>query len=193
MSSLSAEPEIDGVSQLQNQFGLVRGRLMAPEGLPQGKHPVMRIQRAGIADAVRSFGAERRAPSGPFPLPERRIQDAFIPKRSNSSGHLRRTYNLHQGGDVMERRHFLKVALGVAAGAAALAASAQAAPLSPHSLHEDEHLPATPDARPAVSSGEEADRLKPEQVHWGRRWHRRWHRRHWGWHHRRRWHRRHYW
>ena len=34
----------------------------------------------------------------------------------------------------MERRHFLKLAIGVAAGAAAFAASAQAAPLSPQPL-----------------------------------------------------------
>ena len=34
----------------------------------------------------------------------------------------------------MERRHFLKVAIGFAAGAAALAASARAAPILPHPL-----------------------------------------------------------
>ncbi len=39
----------------------------------------------------------------------------------------------------MERRHFLKLAFGVAAGAAALAASAQAAPLAPQPLAKDEH------------------------------------------------------
>jgi len=44
--------------------------------------------------------------------------------------------NLEQG-DVMERRHFLKLAFGFAAGAAALTASAQAAPLAPHPLLED--------------------------------------------------------
>ena len=34
----------------------------------------------------------------------------------------------------MERRHFLKLAFGFAAGAAALAASAQAAPLMPQPI-----------------------------------------------------------
>jgi hypothetical protein len=112
----------------------------------------------------------------------------------------------------MERRHFLKIAFGFAAGAAALAASAQAAPLAPHPL-QDGSLPEThPDAHPAVTSADEVDRLKPEEVRWGRHWHHRWHRRHWGWRrrhwgwrrrhwgwrrhhwgwHRRRWHRR-YW
>ena len=109
----------------------------------------------------------------------------------------------------MERRHFLKIAFGFAAGAAALAASAQAAPLAPHPLLEDgPPLPANPDAHPAVTSADEVDHLKPEEVRWGRHWHHRWHRRHWGWRrrhwgwrrrhwgwhrwHRRRWHRR-YW
>jgi len=87
----------------------------------------------------------------------------------------------------MERRHFIKVALGFAAGAAALAASAQAAPLPPIAA-EPARLPSRGEgAEPAVVSQEDVDRLKPEQV----RWHRRWHRRHWGWrrHH---WRRRHW-
>jgi hypothetical protein len=106
-------------------------------------------------------------------------------------------------GDVMERRHFLKIAVGVAAGAAALAASAQAAPLMPHPLEGQQLPPGRPDVRPAVTTGDEVDRLKPEEVRWGRHWHRRhwgWRRRHWGWHRRRRWgwghrrwHRRHWW
>jgi hypothetical protein len=92
----------------------------------------------------------------------------------------------------MERRHFLKVAFGFAAGAAALAASAQAAPLAPHPLIEDGPLPqANPDAHPAVTTAEEVDRLKPEEVRWGHHWHRHWHRRLWGWH-RHRWHHRHW-
>jgi hypothetical protein len=100
--------------------------------------------------------------------------------------------DMHEEGDVMERRHFLKLTFGFAAGAVALAASAQAAPLAPHPLAEDGRLrPSNEDARPAVTTDEEVDRLKPEQVRWGRHWHRRWHRRHWGWH-RRRWHRRHW-
>jgi hypothetical protein len=97
----------------------------------------------------------------------------------------------------MERRQFLKLAFGFAAGAAALAASAHAAPLSPQPLLEDGRLPpANDDVRPAVTDGSEVNRLKPEQVRWGHHWG--WHRRHWGWRHRhwgwrhRRWHRR-YW
>jgi hypothetical protein len=107
-----------------------------------------------------------------------------------------------QQGDVMERRHFLKIAAGVAAGAAALAASAQAAPLLPHPLAKDELPPGNQDARPAVTTGSEVDSLKPEQVRWHRHWHHRhwgWHRhhwrhRHWGWRRRHwhRWHRRHW-
>jgi hypothetical protein len=100
---------------------------------------------------------------------------------------------MHEGGDVMQRRHFLKLAVGVAAGAGALAASAQAAPLSPQPLAKDERLPpAKEGVHPAVTSEDEVGRLKPEQVRWG--WHRHWRRRHWGWHRRhwRRWHRR-YW
>jgi hypothetical protein len=120
----------------------------------------------------------------------------------------------------MERRDFLKIALGVVAGAAAMAASARAAPLSPQALAPDGRLPANPEAHPAVTSGDEVDRLKPEEVRWGygrhrgwghrgwghrhwgwrrhrhwgwRRRHWGWRRRHWGWHRRRRWYRRHYW
>jgi hypothetical protein len=118
----------------------------------------------------------------------------------------------------MERRHFLQLAVGFAAGAAALTAGAQAAPLSPHPLGLDERLPsANQDIHSAVTTEAEVEHLKPEQVRWGhghghhwgwhRRhwgWHRRhwgWHRRHWGWRHRhwgwrrrhwRRWHRRHW-
>jgi hypothetical protein len=102
-------------------------------------------------------------------------------------------------GDVMERRHFLKLAFGFAAGAAALAASAQAAPLAPHPLLEDGRLPPPhEEARPAVGTEEDVNSLKPEEVRWGRRWgwHRRgwgWRRRHWGWRRRRGGHRRRYW
>jgi hypothetical protein len=108
----------------------------------------------------------------------------------------------------MERRHFLKIAFGFAAGAAALAASARAAPLVPHPLAEDGPLPpSNEDARPAVTNRDEVEHLKPEEVrgrgrhrgwgrrHWGRRrrgWGRRrrhwgWRRRHWGWRRRRHW------
>jgi hypothetical protein len=48
----------------------------------------------------------------------------------------------------MERRDFLKIAFGVAAGAAAFAASVQAAPLAPRPLTGDGRLPAGPDAHP---------------------------------------------
>jgi hypothetical protein len=112
-----------------------------------------------------------------------------------------------RGGDVMERRHFLKLAFGFAASGVALAASAQAAPLTPQPLIPDGQLPTNQDAHPAVTTGEEVDRLKPEEVRWGRRrrrgWgrgrHRGWGRRRWGWRRRRhwgwrrRWHRRRLW
>ncbi|MGA7995265.1 MAG: twin-arginine translocation signal domain-containing protein [Bradyrhizobium sp.] len=92
----------------------------------------------------------------------------------------------------MERRHFLKLAIGIAAGTAGLAAGAQAAPLSPRPPGGDEHLrPAHPDVHPAVTTEAEVEKLRPEQVRWGRHWHHHhwhrrwhWHRRHWGWHHR---------
>lgn len=87
----------------------------------------------------------------------------------------------------MERREFLKIALGVAAGAAAFAASAQAAPLMPQPLNEDARFPANQDAQPAVTSGDEVDHLTPEEVRWGRGRHRGWGRRHWGWRRRRHW------
>jgi hypothetical protein len=91
----------------------------------------------------------------------------------------------------MERRHFLKLAVGAVAGAAALAASAQAAPLLPQPLSKDQLPPGNQDARPAVTSKGEVESLKPEEV----RWHRHWRRRHWGWHRRRHWgwHRRRHW
>jgi hypothetical protein len=94
----------------------------------------------------------------------------------------------------MERRRFLKLAFGVAAGAAALAASVQAAPLAPHPFAEDERMPTKEAAHPAVISEDEVNRLKPEEVRWGHHWHRRhwgWRRRHWGWH-RRHWRHRHW-
>ncbi|MBR0711162.1 MULTISPECIES: twin-arginine translocation signal domain-containing protein [Bradyrhizobium] len=93
----------------------------------------------------------------------------------------------------MERRNFLKLALGVTAGAAAFAATAQAAPLSPQPVGGPNRMPeGNPDAHPAVTTSEEAAQLKPEQVHWhGRGHHWGWRRRHWGWR-RRHW-RRHHW
>lgn len=84
----------------------------------------------------------------------------------------------------MERRNFLKLAFGVAAGSAAFAASVRAAPLSPQPINGPEQLPrGNTDALPAVTSAEEAAQLQPEQVHWhGRHWG--WRHRHWGWRHR---------
>ena len=64
----------------------------------------------------------------------------------------------------MERRHFLKLAFGFAAGAAALAAGAEAeaAPLAPQPLTKD-LPPGNNDAQPAVTTGDEVDRLSPER------------------------------
>jgi hypothetical protein len=92
-------------------------------------------------------------------------------------------------------RHFLRLTFAIAAGAAVLAASAQAAPLAPQPLAQGERLsPATKDAHPALTTEEEVNRLKPEEVRWGHHWHHRhwgWHHRHWGWRHRH-WHHRHW-
>ena len=111
----------------------------------------------------------------------------------------------------MERRHFLKLAFGFAAGAAALAAGAHAAPLAPQPLNDGLLPPSNDEARPAVTSEDEANRLQPEQVRHGhgyghghgrghghhRGWHRGhhwgWRRRHWGWRRRHHgWRRRHW-
>ncbi len=95
----------------------------------------------------------------------------------------------------MERRNFLKLALGLTAGAAAFAATAaQAAPLSPQPVGDPKRMPqGNPDAHPAVTTSKEAAELTPEQVHWrGHHRHWGWRRRHWRRHHRRS-HRRHYW
>ena len=96
----------------------------------------------------------------------------------------------------MERRHFLKLALGFAAGAAALAAGAEAeaAPLAPQPLAKDLPPPGDAEARPAVTTDEEVDRLSPDQVRWGRGRGRGWGRRGWGYGRRRwGWRRRRYW
>jgi hypothetical protein len=97
----------------------------------------------------------------------------------------------------MERRNFLKLTFGLAAGATALVASANAAPLPPIAAPQGFALPHGETAQPAVVSQADVDHLKPEQVRWGHHWHRHWHhrwhhwhRRHWGWH--RHW-RRHRW
>ncbi len=93
----------------------------------------------------------------------------------------------------MERRKFLSLALGLAAGTAFAAATVRAAPISPQPLAVSGAVPeANAAAHPAVTSADEVERLKPEAVHWGHHWHRHWHRRHWGWH-RRHWGWRHHW
>ena len=110
----------------------------------------------------------------------------------------------------MERREFLKVAFGFAAGAAALASAAKAAPLMPppDALYA-KGLPQGLQAEPALADQHDLDEARVEEVRWGRRggWgRRRWgfrRRRFWGYrrrrfwgvrrrHWRRRWHRR-YW
>lgn len=102
----------------------------------------------------------------------------------------------------MERRHFLKLAFGFAAGATALAAGAEAAPLMPQAPVENGPLPPSKEgAQPAVTDKNEVERLTPDEVRWGRRrgwgrrrwrWRRRgWRRRYSGWYRRRR--RRRYW
>jgi len=98
----------------------------------------------------------------------------------------------------MERRHFLKLGVGIAAGAATLAAAAEAAPLSPQPLGTNAPKRAGQrDVHQAVTSEAEVAQLKPEEVRWGHHWHHRWHHWHRRWHrhhwrHWRRWHRRHW-
>lgn len=91
----------------------------------------------------------------------------------------------------MERRYFLALAVGIAAGAAALTGTANAAPLAPASSV----LTAVPQiqaVKPAVVSQDEVNQLKPQQVRWGHHWHHHhWHHRHWGRHHHH-WHHRHW-
>lgn len=90
----------------------------------------------------------------------------------------------------MERRNFLKLAFGTAAGAAAFAASAQAGPVVPFAKDtgKDVGKPGgAEDLHPAVTSRDEVEHLAPEQVGWGhhpgsrrRGWRRpHWRRRHW--------------
>ncbi|RTL50368.1 MAG: twin-arginine translocation (Tat) [Bradyrhizobiaceae bacterium] len=93
----------------------------------------------------------------------------------------------------MERRHFLRIAFGFAAGAVVMASAAkvaEAAPIAPQSLPP---LDTAPQA--ALATQDDLDKAHVEQVrwrwHWGHRRHWRWHRRHYRRHHRRyrrRWH-----
>jgi hypothetical protein len=85
-----------------------------------------------------------------------------------------------QKGDVMERRSFLKLTFGFTAGAAVLAAGAEAAPLP----QRQGLAPLRGAAEPAIASQDDVDRLAPDQVRWRRRWgyrRRHWRRRYWGW------------
>jgi hypothetical protein len=92
----------------------------------------------------------------------------------------------------MERREFIKLGLGVLAGATALAASASAAPLPPIRTPQGAMAPHGDAPKSALVTKDEVDHLQPEQVHWRHRHWRRWHRRHWRRWHRRYW-RRHHW
>jgi hypothetical protein len=82
---------------------------------------------------------------------------------------------------------------GMAAAAILLAATAQAAPLTPAPIGG---APAKQQIVPAVTTAKEVGQLKPQQVRWGHHgWHHHggWHHRHWGWHHRHwGWHHRHW-
>jgi hypothetical protein len=81
---------------------------------------------------------------------------------------------------MMERREFLKIVAGAAAGVAAFATGTQAAPLMSQPMNEHTKLPQNP-AQPAVTSKEEADGLQLVEVRWGRGRGRGWGRRRWGW------------
>ena len=91
----------------------------------------------------------------------------------------------------MERREFLKVAFGFAAGAAALASAASAAPLMPppDALNakglNGKGLPDDLEAKPALADQRDLDDARVEEVRWGRR--RGWGRRRWGFRRRRFW------
>ncbi|MHB8267595.1 twin-arginine translocation (Tat) [Bradyrhizobium sp.] len=116
----------------------------------------------------------------------------------------------------MERRSFLKLTFGFIAGASALAAGAEAAPLPPVTPQGQGLGPRRGDAEPAIAGQDDVDGLAPDQVqwrHWGYRrrrfrryrrryWRRRrywgwprwrWPRFHWRWHRRRFWRRRYWW
>jgi hypothetical protein len=126
------------------------------------------------------------------PLLALHLNARFSEHSSRCGETLSVTCYYRKGGEIMERRHFLKLTFGFVAGATALAASANAAPLAPHPFPEAGRMPpANSDVQSAVTTADEVDRLKPEQVRWGHHWHRHWHRRRWGWrrHH---WHRRHW-
>jgi hypothetical protein len=85
-----------------------------------------------------------------------------------------------EGEDIMERRRFLSLVFGVAAGVAVFAATAKAAPLPPISAEQNLVLPRA-SAEPAVVAQDEVNRLEPEQVRWHHHHH--WHHHHWHHHH----------
>jgi hypothetical protein len=90
----------------------------------------------------------------------------------------------------MDRRGFLKVTLGVAGAAAALAA------LPAEAMTRMAPMPgATPNAgeapAAAIATPDDLADAKVESVYWRRRWG--WRRRHWGWRRRHWGWRRHYW
>src|SRR5258708_22537219 len=70
-----------------------------------------------------------------------RMNEQFSDHSSRRIQTLPASLAIHEEGDAMERRHFLKLTFGFAAGAAALAASAQAAPLAPYPLEDNGRLP----------------------------------------------------
>lgn len=98
----------------------------------------------------------------------------------------------------MERREFLKLALGFTAAAgviAVTAATAQAAPMLPQATNM---VPPAgpkdaPAAEPAIATQDDIDSMQPEQVQWGWRRRRYWRRRYWRPGVRRRYWRRRYW
>jgi hypothetical protein len=96
----------------------------------------------------------------------------------------------------MERREFLKLALGftAAAGAiAATAATAQAAPMLPPSRDFTSGPKDQLTAEPAIATQDAFDAMQPEQVQWGWRRRRRWRRYYWRPRYWRRRYRRRYW
>lgn len=68
----------------------------------------------------------------------------------------------------MERRDFLKLTFGFIAGAAAFAATADAAPLPPISADPGLVPPSDQGAEPAITTQDDVDRLNPDEVKGGR-------------------------
>ncbi len=95
----------------------------------------------------------------------------------------------------MERREFLKLAVGFAAAAgavAATAATAQAAPMMPPAKDLAGAAKDQPAVEPAIATQDDVDAMQPEQVRWGWR-RRRWRRYYWRPRYWRRRYRRRYW